>query len=148
MTKKERIANYRSQYPEVELSDTVLDVLIKSDRKIEFYEGDLKRPYRKKNSEDFLPSRETSLESLEEMGSSFSAGDSVEETADRRYELSELRRCFSLLNRNQRWILDELFFHMKSEAGIAENLGITQQSVSRRKKRALKKLRSLIKTEN
>ena len=40
-----------------------------------------------------------------------------------------------------RWLIEQIFWHGKSEAEVSKHLGISQQAVSKRKKSALRALR-------
>jgi len=52
--------------------------------------------------------------------------------------------AFGRLPELERWLLDQLFWHRRTEAGIAAELHISQPAVSKRKRSALLRLRALL----
>lgn len=59
----------------------------------------------------------------------------------------EIRRLYEALNElevEERLLIDELFFRGVTEGELAKRLGLTQQAVSKRKKKLLERLREKI----
>ena len=71
--KRYKRPDYKSLYPEA--SDEIIEFLVKSDRKMEYQQYDLKRERRIINKESksgvYIPSREDSLERLIESNTQF-----------------------------------------------------------------------------
>ncbi|WP_243125486.1 sigma factor-like helix-turn-helix DNA-binding protein [Clostridium transplantifaecale] len=58
--------------------------------------------------------------------------------------MSRLYDALDSLEVEERLLIDELFFRGVSEWDLAKRLGLSQQAVSKRKKKLLKKLREKI----
>lgn len=63
------------------------------------------------------------------------------------FELSCLRKALRSLTKDELYIIGELFYFEKTQSNVALKLGVTQQEVSRRKRKILKKLKSIIAAE-
>jgi RNA polymerase sigma factor (sigma-70 family) len=138
--------NYRKLYPDTEISDKVMKVLRKSDRKMEYMEYDIKQE-EIKVSEDkvlFIPCREDSLDRLVENGYDFE-----DETLDAEYnffkseEIKRVRQIIKMLTEKEQDLIQALFYDCLTEQEYADKIGVTQQNVNARKKRVLKKLKKL-----
>lgn len=138
--------DYSKLYPDTPISDKIMAELKASNYKIEYQEYDLKRERWKidqtTQTVKRIPSREDSYDRLLEEDRQFAQdGESVEDMAVKNIMLEKLPFCLDLLNENDRWIIDELFYGNKTEIEVAEILGVHQSTVSRRLSRILAKLR-------
>ena len=59
-------------------------------------------------------------------------------------QLEALWSAFQSLSEDERSLIDELFFNDKKEADLAAELLVTQQAISKRKKKILDKLKKMI----
>ena len=154
--------NYSKLYPGVALTPEQLEAAKKSDRRIKYFEYDLKtgKPiYR--NCEtgeladkddpnaiiaDRTAAREVSLEMLLESGEK-AVTDAIDEYANplaavlKKERYGELYRCLGLLPADDRALIDALFYKNISETEYARRIGKTQQAVSKAKIRILAKLK-------
>lgn len=132
--------NYRKRYPEA--SDVVIEVLEKSDRKMEYQQYDLKVERCHIDSLNrtvtYIPSREDSYERLIEENRQFSSEEESVEDAEKM--LSSLK----LLTPEERELISELFFKGKSEHQLAAETGIPRMTIHNRKRRILVHLKKLI----
>lgn len=71
---------------------------------------------------------------------------SVEDAAIANLQRDELYRCLSMLPQQERKTLLALYFEDTSEREYAEILGISQNAVNKRRRKALAALRRLMKT--
>ena len=121
----------------------------RSRRRIKYYEHDIKTEVaiRNENGEitGYMPSKEDSLDRILESGADFcDESESIEDIAIRHLMVDKLRQCLLLLDDNERWLIEALYFNDKSEAEAALVLGITQQAVSKRKRKILINLRNFM----
>ena len=141
------LENYKGleQLPEIQT------FLRQSDRKIQKTEQDHKRATFVFNQADqeikFLSPREESLDQLLE--------DEHVQIPDLRVDVEkevmineiyqELYRAFDRLTKKEQWLVVERYFSApRSQQQVADELGVTQQTVSRWEKRVLRKLRKWI----
>jgi len=68
----------------------------------------------------------------------------VEEIVEEKFVNEKLHAAIGELSPEEQKIIYEIFFERKSETELAETLGITQQAVSKRKKKVLAKLKEKI----
>lgn len=68
----------------------------------------------------------------------------IEEEIIRAEDNRRLYQALDELNVEERLLIDALFFSGITEGELAARLGVTQQAVSKRKKRLLRKLREKI----
>ena len=68
----------------------------------------------------------------------------IEEEMIRAEDNRRLYQALEELNVEERLLIDALFFSGITESELAARLGVTQQAVSKRKKRLLRKLREKI----
>ena len=126
----------------VEVTDEVYTAYMRGDRKMRYFEADLKseRPVYGSNGEikQVLPSREDSLDRLmEENARQFAAAaESVEDVVIRKLAVDKLH------TKEERDFICALFFDEKTESEVAKGLGVSQQAVHKRKSRILKKLKN------
>lgn len=147
MAKFEKKINYRKKYPG--LSNEIIDVLEKSDRKMEYQQYDLKvERYRinyTKGTVKCLPSREDSYDRLLEENKQFAdAAEGVEDTAVKAVMIENMLKCLKLLSPEEQALISELFFKGKSEHQLAKTTGIPRMTIHNRKNRILTKLKKYL----
>ena len=139
--------DYREKHPG--LSDQIVKVLEQSDRKMEYQQYDLKiEHYRvdfEKKEVICIPSREDSYERLLEEKWQFAATDeSVEDSVIKNMLIEKLNHCIDQLPESERLLIQNLYFHGKTQGELAKEIGITQQSVSSREKKICAKLKKMM----
>ena len=147
MAKFEKKINYRKKYPG--LSDEIINVLEKSDRKMEYQQYDLKvERYRidyTKGTVICLPSREDSFDRLLEENKQFADDtESVEDTAVNAVLIEKMLKCLKLLSPEEQELISELFFKGKSEHQLAKITGTPRMTIHNRKNRIITKLKKLL----
>lgn len=147
MAKFERKTDYREKYPD--LSDEIIEVLIKSDRKMEYQQYDLKvERYRidyTKGTVTYIPSREDSFDRLLEENRQFATGaEGVEDTAVKAVLIEKMLNCLKLLTPEEQELITELFFKDKSEYQLSAETGIPRMTLHDRKVRILGKLKKIM----
>ena len=147
MTKFEKKTNYRKKYPG--LREEIIEVLEKSDRKMEYQQYDLKvERYRidyTKGTIIYLPSREDSFDRLLEENKQFEAdAEDVEDAALKAVMIEKLLNCLKLLSPEEQELISELFFKGKSEHQLAKTTGIPRMTIHNRKNRILSQLKKLL----
>jgi len=150
MANEKRIPNYKAMYPNV--SDEVISVLRRSERKQQYHEYDLKSEKfvvdQEKQKVIFIPSREDSLERLVDADVQFEDENiSVEEEAIKNVMIQKLRESLTLLNAADLEMILALFFEGKTETEYALETGILQQTINYRKQVVLKKLKKLLENQ-
>lgn len=148
MAEKYRIPNFRKLYPEV--SDQVIAVLRKTERQMQYQEHDIKtevvKVNQKKKTVTYVPSREDSLERLQEIDQQLSADQpSVEDEVMRKLLCQELYAALNLLPEDERQLIVQLYFLDKTERELGELQGVYHNAIHKRKLRILSKLKSFIK---
>lgn len=130
----------------VEVSDELHEYLKQSDRKIRYIEKDLKRSkYKidmKKEKVTVISSREDSLERLMNIGKDY-----PEPSSDFSLPITEkitLEQALEKLNDKEKYLIVQLFYCGRSEQSVADEMGIGQSSVNRKKNRILAKLHKLL----
>ncbi|WP_143321109.1 sigma factor-like helix-turn-helix DNA-binding protein [Clostridium sp. HBUAS56010] len=146
MAKRIKI-NYRKRYPEA--SDGVIEVLEKSDRKMEYQQYDLKVERCQIDSLNrtvtYIPSREDSYERLMGENRQFVADqESVEDAAVNALLIEKMLSSLKLLTPQEQELISELFFVGKSEYQLAAETGIPRMTIHNRKRRILAHLKKLI----
>ena len=134
----------------IEVSEEVYQVYMQGDRKMRYFETDLKTE-RTILAEDgtvqrIIPSREDSLDRLiDDDARQFSdAGESVEDAVLRKLAEDELHRALEKLTDVEYALVYALFFEGKTERSYAKELGVSQVAVHKKKQRILKKLKEII----
>ena len=134
----------------IEVSEEVYQVYMQGDRKMRYFETDLKTE-RTILAEDgtvqrIIPSREDSLDRLiDDNARQFSdAGESVEDAVLRKLAEDELHRALEKLTDEEYALVYVLFFEGKTERSYAKELGVSQVAVHKKKQRILKKLKEII----
>lgn len=143
---KRRI-NYRAKYPDA--SEAVIEVLEKSDRKMEYQQYDLKvERYQLDHtrlSVTWIPSREDSYERLTDESRQFaSEEESVEDAAIKAVLIEKMLSSLKILTLEEQELIKELFFNGKSEEAYAKQVGISQKGVNKRKYKILDKIKKMM----
>lgn len=131
----------------VEVTDEVYDAYTKGDRKMRYFESDLKteRFLLDKDGQvkRVIPSREDSLERLmDDQAEQFAdQQESVEDVVFRRFSIERLYAALELLTEKERSLIKALFFDEMTEREVARILGISQPAVHKQKNKILKKLK-------
>lgn len=135
----------------IEVSEEVYQVYMQGDRKMRYFETDLKTE-RTMLAEDgtvqrIIPSREDSLDRLmDDNARQFSdASESVEDAVLRKMAEDELHRALEKLTDEEYALVYALFFEGKTERAYAKELGVAQVTVHKKKQRILKKLKEILK---
>ena len=135
----------------IEVTDEVYTAYMKGDRKIRYFESDLKtgRTVRDKdgNIEQILPSREESLDRLmEDNSQQFSDGhESVEDIVIQKISLEKLHMALSKLPKKDQELIYALFYEEKRERDYAKQIGVSPSTVHRRKEKIINKLKNYLK---
>ena len=138
----------RGQY--VEVTDEVYAAYMRGDRKMRYFENELKTERFVLGKEgqvvQIIPSREDSLDRLvDENAQQFpDEQESVESVVLNKLEVDRLHTALSLLTPEERALIQALFFEERSESELAAALGISQPAVYKRKMKILKKLKLLL----
>ena len=138
----------RGQY--VEVTDEVYAAYMQSDRKMRYFENDLKTERFVLGKEgqvvQIIPSREDSLDRLmDENAQQFSGGEeSVENIVLNKLEVDKLHTALAMLTSEEQALIQALFFEEHTESELAVKLGISQPAVYKRKMKILKKLKSFL----
>lgn len=134
----------------VEVTDEVYRAYMQGDRKMRYFENDLKTERFVLGKEgqvvQIIPSREDSLDRLvDENARQFSdeqeSVESVESVVLHKLEVDRLHTALSLLTPEERALIQALFFDERKESELAVELGISQPAVYKRKMKILKKLK-------
>ena len=134
----------------VEVTDEVYRAYMQGDRKMRYFENDLKTERFVLGKEgqvvQIIPSREDSLDRLvDENARQFSdEQESVESVVLHKLEVDRLHTALSLLTPEERALIQALFFDERKESELAMELGISQPAVYKRKTKILKKLKLLL----
>lgn len=137
----------RGQY--VEVTDEVYTAYMKGDRKMRYFENDLKTERFVLGEEgqviQVIPSREDSLDRLmDENAQQFAHKESVENTVLHKLEVDKLHTALAMLAPEEQALIQALFFEEKTERQYAEELGVYRNAIHVRKTRILKKLKKLL----
>ena len=134
----------------IEVSEEVYQVYMQGDRKMRYFETDLKTEWtilaEDGTVQRIIPSREDSLDRLiDDNARQFSdAGESVEYAVLRKLAEDELHRALEKLTDEEYALVYVLFFEGKTERSYAKELGVSQVAVHKKKQRILKKLKEII----
>ncbi len=147
MAKFRNRTNYREKYPD--LSDEMIEVLEKSDRKMEYQQYDLKVEQCQiddtKRTVTYIPSREDSYERLLEENRQFAAErESVEDAAVKAVMIEKMLDSLKLLAPEEQNLIGEMFFKGKSERQVSTETGIPYMTIHDRKVKILGKLKKLL----
>lgn len=135
----------------VEVTEEVYQVYMQGDRKMRYFETDLKTE-RTVLADDgtvdrIIPSREDSLDRLiDDNARQFSdTGESVEDAVLRKLAEDELHRALARLTEEEYALIFALFYEGMTERTYAAELGVAQVTVHKKKQRILKKLKEILK---
>lgn len=134
----------------IEVTGEVYEVYVKGDRKIRYFEMDLKTEKISVKENDrvaVIPSREDSLERLMEDNAEQFADNSenVEELAIRKVTYETLYKALNKLTKEENSLVYALFFENKTEREMAVLMGISQPAIHKKKIKILKKLKNILK---
>ena len=137
----------RGQY--VEVTDEVYMAYTQGDRKMRYFENDLKTERFVLGKEGqvvrVIPSREDSLDRLmDENAQQFPHEESVENTVLHKLEVDKLHTALAMLSIEEQALIQALFFEEKTERQYAEELGVYRNAIHVRKTKILKKLKKLL----
>lgn len=148
--KREYKPDYAALYPGVAISNEVMEVLIKSDRKMRHMESEIKNDVFIYNSEEkiamFLPSREDSYERLcDEENAEFSTIElTPEEELVRKDELRRVHVALEKLKPSEFHLIHAIYFEGMTEREYAQSIGKHYMTIHNRKKAILKKLKKYL----
>ena len=134
----------------IEVTDEVYTAYMKGDRKIRYFENDLKtgRTVKDKdgNIKQILPSREDSLDRLmDDNGEQFSdTSVHVEDEACFAIMCDALHQALSQLDAQERQLIQALYFEQKTERQWAAEIGVPRMTMHDQKVRILEKLKKLL----
>ena len=134
----------------IDVTDEIYTVYFKGQRKMSYFEKDLKseRVVKDKNGDikKIIPSREDSLDRLlsDNLRQFSDNSESVETVVQTNDEIDKLHIALKQLSANEWVIIKMLFYDEMSERDTAKVLGISQVAVNKRKHRILKKLKKII----
>lgn len=134
----------------IEVTDEVYTAYVKGQRKMNYFEKDLKteRVIKEKDGsiKEIVPSREDSLNRLIDDNSMQFSYDSksVECEVEINVDLEKLHISLQQLTAEELDIITKVFFENMTEREIAKMLGISQVAVNKRKHRILEKLKKII----
>ncbi|MBR9946189.1 sigma-70 family RNA polymerase sigma factor [Clostridiaceae bacterium Marseille-Q4145] len=134
----------------IEVTDVVYDAYMKGDRKIRYFENDLKTERVLMDTDghikQIIPSREDSLDRLmDDNAEQFTDHhESVEDMVLRKISAEKLYQALTELSEKERELIVALFFEEKTERELAIVLGISQPAVHKQKNKILKKLKTFL----
>lgn len=135
----------------IEVTEEIYQVYMQGDRKMRYFETDLKieRTILNENGriQQIIPSREDSLDRLvEDNARQFEdTRESVEDAVLRKLAEDGLRRALTKLTNEEYALVYALFYEGRTERDYAKELGVSQVAVHKRKQRILKKLKGILK---
>lgn len=146
MARRIKKINYREKYPEV--SDEIIEVLEKSDRKMEYQQYDLKVERYQVDYNHLtinrIPSREDSYERLLEENRQFTSEESVEDEVVKAILIEKMLYYLNQLTLEEQELITELFYNQKSEETYAKQIGLSQRGINKRKHKILSKLKKMM----
>lgn len=135
----------------IEVTEEIYQVYMQGDRKMRYFETDLKieRTILDESGriQQIIPSREDSLDRLvEDNARQFEdTRESVEDAVLRKLAKDDLRRALTKLTDEEYALVYALFYEGRTERDYAKELGVSQVAVHKRKQRILKKLKGILK---
>lgn len=122
----------------------------KGARKFRYFTEDLKRERILVNQEEekvkFIPAREDSYERLT-CDCDYQFPDETENTEEdfiRKINIRNVRNALATLNESEKQIIYGFFYEGKLGKEIASEMGVSEMSISKRKRNILKKLRKIL----
>lgn len=140
--------DYETQYPGISKLPEVLAVLKASDRKMKYFECDLKQERKKKVADGeyiTLPSREDSVERLHENAVQFASEYSVHESLEKKLLREALLENLEKLPSQQRDLIKAHYFDRKTQKALAKQYGISRQCVGYTIQKGLEELGKVLK---
>ena len=143
--------DYSKLYPGVTITPSVKRVLTGSDRKMKYFERDLKTDRRRENKQTgevkITPAREDSLDRLvEDNNQQYAlAGMSPEDALVERDDVERLHCALRQLEPEEYALIDALYYQGIPQKTLAEQFGITQQGISKRIKKVHVKIKKFMK---
>lgn len=134
----------------IEVTELVYEAYMKGDRKMRYFENDLKTERVILDEEGhirrIIPSREDSLDRLEDDNAEQfqDRHESVEDMVLRKISYDRLYEAIGVLTEQEQALILALFFEEKTEREIASSLGVSQPAIHKQKNRILKKLKSFL----
>lgn len=134
----------------IEVTQAVYEAYMKGDRKMRYFEYDLKTERfvldEHGHVRQIIPSREDSLDRLSEDNAKqfVDERESVEELVLCKIRHEQLRKALDILTEKERALILALFFEEKTEREVAEAMGISHQAIHKRKNKILKKLKLIL----
>ena len=134
----------------IEVTDAVYDAYMKGDRKIRYFENDLKTERVLMDTDghirQIIPSREDSLDRLmDDNAEQFTDHhESVDDMVLRKISAEKLYQALAELSEKERELIAALFFEEKTERELAAVFGISQPAVHKQKNKILKKLKTFL----
>jgi len=135
----------------IEVTEEIYQVYMQGDRKMRYFETDLKieRTILDESGriQQIIPSREDSLDRLvEDNARQFEdTRESVVDAVLRKLAEDDLRRELTKLTDEEYALVYALFYEGRTERDYAKELGVSQVAVHKRKQRILKKLKGILK---
>ena len=135
----------------IEVTEEIYQVYMQGDRKMRYFETDLKieRTILDESGriQQIIPSREDSLDRLvEDNARQFEdTRESVEDAVLRKLAEDDLRRALTKLTDEEYALVYALFYEGRTERDYAKELGVSQVAVHKRKQRILKKWKGILK---
>lgn len=147
MAKYQKKTDYQEKYPG--LGNEIIEVLEKSDRKMEYQQYDIKvercRIDYAKGTVTYLPSREDSYDRLLGENRQFAAdGEGVDDAAVKAVMIEKMLTCLKQLSSEEQELITKLFFKDKSERQLSAETGIPCMTIHDRKIKILGKLKKLM----
>lgn len=140
--------DYKRMYPGTEIAPEVMEVLKKSDRRMEYTEVERKRERFQVNMDAciarFLPSREDSYDRLLEYREFSNNEEGIEEKLVKCETIDQLIVCVSKLKSADRKFLRRRYWEQATQLEIAQETGVSHQAVSRLEMRVLGRLRKMM----
>ncbi|WP_329886537.1 sigma-70 family RNA polymerase sigma factor [Pseudoramibacter faecis] len=135
----------------IEITEEVYQVYMQGDRKMRYFETDLKteRIILAKDGtvQRVIPSREDSLDRLitDNARQFEDTRESVEDAVFRRLAEDDLRLALTKLTDEEYALVYALFYEDRTERDYAKELGVYPNAVHKKKQRILKKLKEILK---
>ena len=151
MSKRDKYApDYSKLYPGVTITPGVMRVLRQTDRKMQYFELDLKAERRRRNKKKqtvtVVPAREDSLERLTENNARryLPQGLTVEDAIIERDELERLHEALKSLPSEDHELIYAIFFEGLTERQLSARIGVPQKTLHYRKVKAIQTLKEKI----
>ena len=147
MAKPGRLPDFRKMYPEA--SEEVIEVLRETERKMQYQEYDLKSEQTIIDQEEqqirLIPSREDSFERLQaEHKLPADEQADVETIVLGRMMRQQLHEAIQNLQKEEQYLIIQLFYADRSERELATELGISQKAVNKRRHKILEKMKKFL----